>query len=156
MGPSPDPDSTPLEHERAESLQTAAPSRSVLIGRPPENRYRRIAAVIAINIAVAAILFYSFGESMPIKISATQDGVVAVVDQRELTLPRGSPKLDRVGLYLAGPRLSEIAGWPTAASWHPYDLIPLLNWALRLQAETAWGQVRINPAESGEFQDFNF
>ncbi len=116
-------------------------------------RHPRIIAVIVINIAVAAVLTYSFGETMRINISATPTGVVAVADQTRLTLERPSPKLDRVGLYLAGPRLSETAGWPTNASWYPFDFIPLLRWVLRPQAETALSSLTIEPAGSGELHD---
>ena len=121
--------------------------------RALRNRYRRIIAIFAINVAIAAVLSYSFAETMRIRISATPTGIAAVVDQTELSLKLPSPRLNSVGVYLAGPKLSEAAGWPTQPSWYPYDFIPLLHWFLKPQAETALSSLTIEPAGSAVSQD---
>ena len=119
----------------------------------PRTRNRRIVAILAINIAIVAALSYSFGETMRIDIYATPTGVAAVVDQTELGVKLPSPKLYSVGVYLDGPKLSEVPGWPTNPSWYPIEFIPILHWVLRLQAETALSSLAIEPAGSGVSRD---
>lgn len=90
---------------------------------------------------------------MRISISAAPDGVRAVVDETELDLKLPPPRLDSVGVYLAGPKLSESPGWPTDPAWYPFESLPVLHWILRLQAETALSALTIEPAGAGVPRD---
>ncbi len=110
-----------------------------------------IAAFALLNAAVAFIYLYSYSETLPVKVTVSPGQVIAVAESTELILPAEPPPLSRVGLYMTGPRLSEYAGWPTAGQWFPYDEVPALTWLLRLQTESAWGQVFIKPAGAEAF-----